>query len=212
MRYGDVDVAFAKAVHMVEEENLDASRGRGMSIEARAVLAGYEAASDKLTVWSATQDAASRPQHARHRSAASSKPSGWSRPDVSGGFGTKMQFYPEESVIPAAAMNVGRPVRWFEDRREHFLRRTQERDQYWTIAIAPDGQGKILGVRRIMLHDKGALHAVGTIMPYIAAVTVPGPVVAGLPDGELVALTNKRRRPRRCAAPGGRKRCSRWSG
>src|SRR5207237_7195265 len=77
-------------------------------------------------------------------------------PDVGGGFGPKAPFYPEEAVIPAAAMKLGRPVKWFEDRREHFLCATQERDQYWTLGIAVDAGGKILGVRGSMLHDTGA--------------------------------------------------------
>jgi carbon-monoxide dehydrogenase large subunit len=95
-------------------------------------------------------------------------------------------------VIPAAAMKLGRPVRWFEDRREHFLTATQERDQYWTVAIAVDALGKILGVRGAMLHDTGAFMPWGLIMPYIAAVTVPGPYV--IPNYRLemtVAVTNK---------------------
>ena len=63
-------------------------------------------------------------------------------PLVGGGFGTKAPFYPEEAVIPAAAMKLGRPVKWQEDRREHFLAATQERDQYWKVAIAVDGREK----------------------------------------------------------------------
>ena len=113
-------------------------------------------------------------------------------PDVGGGFGPKAPFYPEEAVIPAAAMKLKRPVKWFEDRREHFLCATQERDQYWKIAIAVDAGGKILGVRGTMLHDTGAFMPWGLIMPYIAAVTVPGPYV--VPSYRLdmtVAITNK---------------------
>ena len=64
-------------------------------------------------------------------------------------------------------------------------------------------RGKILGVRGTMLHDTGAFMPWGLIMPYIAAVTVPGPYV--IPNYRLemtVAITNKvadhagaRRRP-----------------
>ena len=64
-------------------------------------------------------------------------------------------------MIPAAAMKLGRPVKWQEDRREHFLTATQERDQVWKVAIAVDGDGKILGLRGKMLHDTGAYRAVG---------------------------------------------------
>jgi carbon-monoxide dehydrogenase large subunit len=191
MDYGDVDVAFAKAAHMFEEE-FWMHRGGGMSMETRAVAASYDAASDFLTVWSSTQT----PHLGRSiladllgRNLESIR---MIAPDVGGGFGPKAPFYPEEAVIPAAAMKLGRPVRWFEDRREHFLCATQERDQYWTLAIAADAQGKILGVRGSMLHDTGAFMPWGLIMPYIAAVTVPGPYV--VPNYRLemtVAVTNK---------------------
>jgi carbon-monoxide dehydrogenase large subunit len=113
-------------------------------------------------------------------------------PDVGGGFGPKAIFYPEEAVIPAAALKIGRPVKWIEDRREHFLCATQERDQYWDVAIAVDADGKILGVRGRMLHDSGAFLPWGIIMPYIAAATVPGPyVVPAYRLETTVVLTNK---------------------
>src|SRR5262249_55996356 len=98
-------------------------------------------------------------------------------PDVGGGFGPKTSIYAEEAVIPAVALRLGRPVKWFEDRREHFLSATQERDQHFDVAIAVDHDGKILGVRGTLLHDTGAFMPWGIIMPYIAAVTVPGPYV-----------------------------------
>ena len=96
---------------------------------------------------------------------------------VGGGFGTKAPFYAEEIVIPVAALRLGRPVKWTEDRREHFLSATQERDQYWKVAIAVDRDGKILGLRGTMIHDNGAYLPWGIIAPYIAATTVPGPYV-----------------------------------
>ena len=134
-------------------------------------------------------------------------------PFVGGGFGTKAPFYPEEAVIPAAAMKLGRPVKWQEDRREHFVAATQERDQYWNVAIAVDASGKILGLRGRMLHDNGAFLPWGIIVPYIAATTVARALC-----GAGYRIETHRRphqpgaRPRRCAAPAGRRRCSPWSG
>ncbi len=113
-------------------------------------------------------------------------------PVVGGGFGTKAPFYAEEAVIPAAAMKLGRPVTWQEDRREHFLSATQERDQHWKVAIAVDADGKILGLRGTMLHDTGAFLPWGIIAPYIAATTFPGPyVVPAYALEATIVLTNR---------------------
>jgi aerobic carbon-monoxide dehydrogenase large subunit len=191
MAYGDVETAFAKAAHVIEED-FWVHRGGGMSLETRAVLASYEPASDQLTVWSSTQT-----PHLGRRVLADLLERNLETirliaPDVGGGFGPKAPFYAEEAVIPAAALKLGRPVKWIEDRREHFMCATQERDQYWRVALALDAEGRILGFRGSMLHDTGAFVPWGIIMPYIAAVTVPGPY--RVPSYRLdmtVVLTNK---------------------
>jgi aerobic carbon-monoxide dehydrogenase large subunit len=191
LAYGDIDAAFAGAAHVFEEQ-IWQHRGGGMAIETRAVLASHDAASDLLTVWSATQT-----PHIGRRMLADLlgrelETIRMIAPDVGGGFGPKAIFYPEEAVIPAAALSLGRPVKWIEDRREHFLCATQERDQYWAVAIAVDADGKILGVRGQLLHDSGAFVPWGVIMPYIAAATMPGPyVVPSYQLDTMVVLTNK---------------------
>ena len=160
MAYGDVDAAFASAPHVFEEE-LFLHRGAAMTLETRAVLASYDAVGDMLTVWSSTQT----PHLGRGTLADLLERNLESirviAPSVGGGFGTKAPFYPEEAVIPAAAMKLGRPVKWIEDRREHFLSATQERDQYWTVAIAVDDNGKILGLRGQHAARHRRLSAVG---------------------------------------------------
>jgi len=191
MSYGEPDKAFEGAALVIEEE-LWAHRGGGMSLETRAVLASYEPAGDLLTVWSSTQT-----PHLGRRVLADLLERNLETirmiaPDVGGGFGPKAPFYAEEAVIPFAALKLRRPVKWVEDRREHFMCATQERDQYWNVALALDVDGKIRGFRGTMLHDTGAFVPWGIIMPYIAAVTVPGPYV--VPHYRLettVVLTNK---------------------
>ena len=191
LAYGDIDAAFAGAAHVFEEA-IWQHRGGGMALETRAVLASHDPVADVLTVWSGTQT----PHLGRgmladllNRNIESIR---MIAPDVGGGFGPKAIFYPEEAVIPAAALKLGRPVKWIEDRREHFLCATQERDQYWDMAIAVDDAGKILGLRGRMLHDSGAFLPWGIISPYIAAVTVPGPyVVPAYRIETVVVLTNK---------------------
>ncbi len=62
-------------------------------------------------------------------------------PDVGGGFGPKANVYPEEFAIALAALTIGRPVKWIEDRSEHFVATTQQRDQFWTLDVAFDARG-----------------------------------------------------------------------
>ena len=191
MSYGDVDAAFANAAHVFEEEMFQ-HRGGAMTLEGRAVLARYDPVADMLTVWSATQT----PHLGRGTLADLTGRNLESirviAPYVGGGFGTKAPYYAEEAVIPAAAMKLGRPVKWVEDRREHFLSATQERDQYWSVAIAVDAKGKILGLRGKMLHDTGAYLPWGIIVPTIAATTFPGPyVVPAYRMETTVVLTNR---------------------
>jgi carbon-monoxide dehydrogenase large subunit len=191
MSYGDVDAAFARAAHVFEQE-LAVHRGGAMPLEGRGVLASYDAATDVLTVWSATQT----PHLCRATLADLLERDLESirviAPFVGGGFGTKAPFYPEEAVVPAAALKLSRPVTWQEDRREHFISATQERDQHWKVAIAVDRSGRILGLRATMLHDTGAFLPWGIIVPYIAATTLPGPyVVPSYRIEATVALTNR---------------------
>ncbi len=191
LSYGDIERAFASAVNVYREQ-LWQHRGGGMAMETRAVLAHHDPVSDLLTVFSGTQT-----PHIGRRILADLLGRDLElirmiAPDVGGGFGPKAIFYPEEAVIPAAALKLGRPVKWIEDRREHFLCATQERDQYWDVAIAVDKNAEILGIRGQMLHDTGAFVPWGVVMPYIAASTVPGPYrVPAYQLDTVVVLTNK---------------------
>jgi len=113
-------------------------------------------------------------------------------PDVGGGFGPKLIFYPEDVAVPLAAFLLKRPVKWVEDRREHFVATTQERDQFWDVEIAVDSHAKILGVRGTLVHEHGAYTARGVNLPYESAQTVT--LAYEVPAYHLsvkLALTNK---------------------
>jgi carbon-monoxide dehydrogenase large subunit len=95
-------------------------------------------------------------------------------------------------MVAVAAVALKRPVKWIEDRREHFLSITQERDQWWTISLALERDGKIRGLRLKMIHDNGAFLPWGMITPYISITTTPGPYVIPAMQAELdVVFTNK---------------------
>ena len=94
--------------------------------------------------------------------------------------------------MAAACLQLRRPVKWIEDRREHFIAAIQERDQYWDLDAAFDDDGRLLGVRGRMIHDEGAYTPQGINLPYNASTALPGPYV--LPAYDLavqVVETNK---------------------
>src|SRR3989475_10341589 len=97
-------------------------------------------------------------------------------PDVGGGFGPKiMLFYPDELLVPFAAMQLGRPVKWTEDRQEHFLAVNHERGQVHEVEVGFDDAGRVLALSVDFIHDAGAYTPYGIILPIITAAQVPGP-------------------------------------
>jgi carbon-monoxide dehydrogenase large subunit len=190
VKYGDVARAFAGAAHRLSE-HFRLHKGGGHAIEARGVLARYDAAEDLLTVWDSTQmphkakrvlvEALGLAEHQVRLIA----------PDVGGGFGPKNPFYPEELAVPAAALLLGRPIKWIEDRRESFTATNHERVQDWEVDAAVDGEGRLLAIRGHLRHDHGATTPSGLSLPQNSATNLIGPYI--LPAYELevsLCLTN----------------------
>src|SRR5947199_5311782 len=172
---GDPDGVFAQAQHVIRE-TFTMERGAAMAMECRGVLARWEPHEGALTCWISTQG----PIPIRNGLAAIFHlPEHKVRviaPDVGGGFGPKiMLFYPEEILTPFAAIHLGRPVKWIEDRRENFVSSNQERGQLHEVEYAFDERGVLLAVRDTFLHDTGAYTPYGIIVPIITACTLPGP-------------------------------------
>ena len=85
-----------------------------------------------------------------------------------------------------------RSIKWIEDRREHFTNAAQERDQYWSIDIAVDANGKLLGIRGKLLHDLGAYALQDVNLPYNSASMISGAYMLPALNIEVtVAATNK---------------------
>ena len=172
--FGDVDAAFANAEHTLKR-TIRCHRGTGHPIECRGVVGAYDAIADKHTIWSSTQTPHNTQRGVVDMFGVSEDHVRVITPDVGGGFGPKNQVYPEELIVPWLAQKLGHPVKWIEDRREHFLTTTQERDQTYDMSVAFDETGRILGLNAKIMHDAGAYLPWGIIMPYISASTVPGP-------------------------------------
>ena len=174
-RVGDVERAFAGAPRRFRDR-LVMDRGTASPLEARGIVAAWDPRARLLEIWDSTQ----APIPIRNGLAAMfGLPQTNVRvvaPDVGGGFGPKvMMFYPEEILVPLAAQRLGRPVKWIEDRREHFVATNQEREQIHDAEIALDETGRILGVRTVFLYDAGAYCPYGLIVPIVAGTTLPGP-------------------------------------
>jgi carbon-monoxide dehydrogenase large subunit len=166
--YGDVDAAFASAAH-VFKESFWQHRGGSHSIECRGTVAASDPNEERLTVWTSTQMAHAALRVLCDMLGRDEDSVRVVTPDVGGGFGPKLVFYAEDICVALAAIILGRPVKWIEDRLEHFVATTQERDQHWDVEVAVDGEARLLGIRGTLIHDHGAYTARGVNLPYNSA-------------------------------------------
>jgi aerobic carbon-monoxide dehydrogenase large subunit len=172
---GKPDEAFAKADH-VTRISVQVDRSTAAPMECRAVAAAWDEVSGELTVWDGTQ----APISVRGGLASILKLDEDKvrviAPDVGGGFGQKvLLFYPDELLVPWAAMRVGRPVKYIEDRVENFLGASQERTQIHHIELAALESGEVIGLRDSFLHDTGAFIPYGIAVAQVASTSIAGP-------------------------------------
>jgi carbon-monoxide dehydrogenase large subunit len=167
--------------------------GASSPIETRGIVANWDARGNQLTVWDTTQG----PVFLRNGLAAmlglNERQVRVIAPFVGGGFGPKiMLFYPEEVVIPWAAKKLNRPIKWIEDRLEHFFATTQERSQIHDAEIALARDGRILGIKDTFLHDTGAYDPYGLTVPINSQISILGPYVVENYESIFTAVfTNK---------------------
>ena len=191
-RHGDVDGAFARAA-IVLRETFEHGRCAPSPLEVRGALADWDG--EALTIWSGNQspsmmrtalaEALGLP-HARVRIIT---------PDVGGGFGLKMQVFPEDVALGALSRRLGRPVKWIEERRENLVAASQARGQRTTVELAAAADGTVLALRSRVMSDNGAYHAyptTGVLEPLGTASIMPGPYRISAYEFEALALaTNK---------------------
>ena len=97
-------------------------------------------------------------------------------PDVGGGFGVKiMHPWPEEVLVPWAARQLLRPVKFTEDRREHFIASAHERAQLHHVTVGFEDDGRIRGLSVRFWHDNGAYVPYGLIVPIVTSTQLLGP-------------------------------------
>src|SRR5688572_3816720 len=170
---GDVAAAFARADRVVRRR-FSVQRLTGVPLETRGVVARPEP-DGRLTVWSATQTPHALRGMLAHLLGLDADRVRVIAPDVGGGFGIKGLIYPEEIMVAWLAREHGRPVKWIEDRREHFLTAIHSRDQQHEIELALRADGTILGLRDRFTVDMGAYNPLGLVQPYNSSAHLVGP-------------------------------------
>ncbi|SDR29630.1 aerobic carbon-monoxide dehydrogenase large subunit [Thermostaphylospora chromogena] len=159
---------------------LDIERSASMPLEGRGVYARWDADDRSLRVYSSTQTSTSVRMAIAAKLGLPLPSVEVVAPDVGGGFGVKiMHPWPEEVLVPWAAMTLGREVKWTEDRREHFISSAHERGQVQHVTVGFDDEGRVLGLDVRILHDHGAYTPYGIIVPIITSTQLLGPYKIG---------------------------------
>jgi carbon-monoxide dehydrogenase large subunit len=165
-----------KDAHLVLKRRFSYDRGTASAIENRGIVAQWDRLSARLTVWDTTQAPIPIRNGLAGMLGLSENQVRVIAPFIGGGFGPKiMMFYQEEVLVPWAAIQLDRPVKWIEDRSENFVATTQERGQVHESEIALSADGRILGVRDEFLHDAGAYVPYGLTVPINTQCHLLGP-------------------------------------
>jgi len=172
IKVGDVDAAFAKADVVVKQRIVN-QRLVPCPMEPRTMMAEWQPGPQQLTLWSSTQI----PHLLRTNIAMLlGLPEIKVRviaPEVGGGFGAKLNLYPEELLVSWLSMQFGKPIKYIETRSECFQAMTHGRDQIQYVEAAATKDGMLLGLRMKILSNLGAYHqlltpAIATFTPLMA--------------------------------------------
>jgi len=190
--FGDIDAAFANA-HVIVELELTTGRHSGVPMETRGAIGRYDAARDVLEL----HGAAKVPHRNKDTLVRMLKrgPGGIHlfEGHTGGGFGIRGELYPEDVLVLLAALRLGRPVKWIEDRREHLICANHSRHQHHRVRAAVDAHGRLLGLTDEFFHDQGAYvrtHGARVVGRTMSMLTGPYRVGAYQAVGHF-RLTNK---------------------
>ncbi|EWT06680.1 xanthine dehydrogenase [Intrasporangium chromatireducens Q5-1] len=192
LEYGDVAAAFA-AAHRVVEVDVTIGRHSGVPLECRGVSARVDPSTGVLVV----DGAAKVPFWNRD---AIARMIGWNPRDVhlreghvGGGFGPRGELYPEDVLVPLAAVRLGRPVRWIADRQEDLVSTNHSRDQRHVLRAAVDETGVVTALDGQFWTDQGAyVRTHSATVSSLTASMLPGPYrVASYRVSGRIRMTNK---------------------
>jgi len=154
---GDIQAALAASDHVIKQRVVH-QRLAPVAMEPRGVLARYFPGEEELTVWSSTQI----PHLLRTQLALMiGFPENKLRvitPEVGGGFGSKLNVYAEEALVGWISVQLGKPVKWIETRRENMQATIHGRGQVGEIEVGCKNDGAVTGLRYNVIADLGAYH------------------------------------------------------
>jgi carbon-monoxide dehydrogenase large subunit len=145
------------------------------AIEPRAVLADWNSGYGSVELWTSSQIPHAVAGAIGTLFGISSNKVRVVAPEVGGGFGVKLNVYPDEMLVCFASKELGRPVRWTETRREAAFSSTQGRGWLGTATITGTRDGKILGYELDAICDMGAYTQTFTVaIPLLGLFVAPG--------------------------------------
>lgn len=145
---GDARAAIASAPHTLSLD-LFVERSACTPLEGRGTVARWDRDTSRLTVWSSTQTSTGVRGCVAAKLQLDLAQVDVITPDVGGGFGVKINHpWPEELLVPMAARLLGRPVKFTEDRREHFISSAHERAQEHHVEVGFNDEGRRPRARR----------------------------------------------------------------
>jgi carbon-monoxide dehydrogenase large subunit len=189
---GDPDAAFASA-YRIYRERFYIHRYTAIPMETRGVLADADGIAGTATVWSSTQFPHLLRGRLAHILGLSESTLRIIAPDVGGGFGVKEAMYCEEVLAPLLSFRLGRPIRWIEDRSEHFVATTHGREQLHFVEAAVQQDGTITALRSKCYTSIGGAYASLSNAPgfYVSAI-MRGPYRIPHYDSHVMSVvTNK---------------------
>jgi carbon-monoxide dehydrogenase large subunit len=152
---GDADAAFRGASY-VRREQFRVQRHTALPMETRGLLAEWNAQTGRLSMFGAAKLPFFNRRVLAKMMGLDETAVDYIELDVGGGFGARGEFYPEDFLVAHAARAFGHPVKWIEDRREHFTAIAHAREMDADIEIALNETGDILALRGTIHVDVGA--------------------------------------------------------
>ena len=172
---GDADAAFQTAYY-VRRERFRVHRHTAVPMETRGLVADWDHGRARMTVYGITKVPFFNRTTLAGMLDLPEASLVMKVGDAGGGFGVRGEFYPEDFLIPYIARKLARPVKWIEDRREHFLSTNHSRETTCDLEIACDRDGTIVGLRGEVTVDIGAYaRGTGGTSPTRCAQFLPGP-------------------------------------